>query len=59
MNPVVKRFVEIMTEDVNKWEKAARDASYLTPVTFEQLFERRFVARTRRSDQRVICPFCE
>src|SRR6267154_486807 len=40
-------------------EKAAGDASYLAPVTFEQLFKRRFVARTRRSDQRIICPLCE
>jgi hypothetical protein len=40
-------------------KKAARDASYLTPVAFEQLLESRLVARAGSRDQRVICPLCE
>jgi hypothetical protein len=39
-------------------EKAARDASYLTAVTFEQLLECRLVG-AGSSDQRIICPLCE
>jgi hypothetical protein len=29
MHPAVKGFVDIMTEDVNKWEKAAEDVKEL------------------------------
>ncbi len=29
MHPAVERFVEVMTEDVKKWEKAAADVDVL------------------------------
>lgn len=29
MHPAVKQFVELLTEDVKKWEKAAEDAEKL------------------------------
>ena len=31
MHPAVKRFVEVLTEDVNKWEKAANDVEAMLP----------------------------
>jgi hypothetical protein len=31
MHPAVKRFVEVLTQDVNKWEKAANDVDAMLP----------------------------
>ena len=31
MHPAVNRFVEVLTEDVKKWEKAANDVEAMLP----------------------------
>jgi hypothetical protein len=31
MHPMSKRFIEVLTQDVNKWEKAAKDVEAMLP----------------------------
>jgi hypothetical protein len=31
MHPATKRFIEVLTEDVNKWEKAANEVDTMLP----------------------------
>ena len=31
MHPATRRFIEVLTEDVNKWEKAASDVDTMLP----------------------------
>jgi hypothetical protein len=31
LHPATKRFIEVLTEDVNKWEKAASDVDTMLP----------------------------